>query len=168
MIPNKEFSALGLDEKYHRRLERQGISTVTALCAMTEQELRLLPGVGMVRAGAIATALKAKGLSLADKDQPDPVTCICPGKPVMEFLMANKTGELWECSQCARVLYRSRVSLVQTWYRAEKSLISPEVELERQFCPTCKADTIHYRNPAATETEHGEAWLCIECRLGAK
>lgn len=45
--------------------------------------------------------------------------CLCEGSPVMQELAFTKTGILYECQNCGRLLYRSKVASVQRWYLPE-------------------------------------------------
>ena len=47
-------------------------------------------------------------------------TCVC--RVEMAFLMDNKKAELWQCPACHRLLYRSKVSMAETWYVPEANL----------------------------------------------
>lgn len=113
---NREFTELGLPEEYHRRLERGGITTVAELAAKTEEELYQIRSVGRGTIKAIQRALVGKGLAMGLSAMPRSVACICSGRPAMEVMMADRRGEIWECPNCARLLYRSKVSAVQKWY----------------------------------------------------
>jgi hypothetical protein len=156
MQPNREFTDLGLPQKYHRRLERMGITSVTDLCARTEKELRFYRSIGDKTIRAVKDALAAKGLCLADNSRGPRPNCVCSGWPAMELWMADDIGEIWECPNCARLLYRSRVSDIQTWYVAEASI--PELEVNKRLCPTCQRETVHIK-----KVDGG--WLCLECRV---
>lgn len=161
MQPNREFTELGLPQKWHRRLERRGIHTVADLCGKMEKELRVDRLIGPKTIQAIKEALDAKGLSLADAPEKQAVNCICPGRPKMDFLMANRGGEFWECSACSRLLYRSRVTPVQSWYRVEGLMPDGIPEVSKRHCQTCQAETIHICKPDGS-------WLCLPCRVRVK
>ena len=148
-------SELGLSGRYNNPLRRFGIHTVEELCTRTREEISVLRSVGVGCLEAIEEALAKRGLCLAAEPMADVVNCICPERPALEFLMGNRRGAILECPKCSRLLYRSKVASVQTWYRPEVS--SPEgLTIEQRHCMPCGGDEPHLLKADGS-------WVCLAC-----
>lgn len=148
-------SELCLPRRHHNPLRRAGIHTVEELCTLRGKELRVLRSVGVGCVKAIEEALALRGLCLADEPLKDRVTCICQDRPALEFLMGNRRGEILECPKCSRLLYRSKVASVQTWYRQETSGVEG-LTIENRHCDVCRSVEPHLLKADGS-------WPCLAC-----
>lgn len=74
MAPDTPIAALDLSRRLTLALERRGVATVGALCAMTGRDLARLNGIGQACLVEASRALAAHGMALADERyEPPPV-----------------------------------------------------------------------------------------------
>jgi predicted RNA-binding Zn-ribbon protein involved in translation (DUF1610 family) len=91
--------------------------------------------------------------------------CICrrlfrdsAESPDMVLWLADKRGEMWECPECGRLLYRSKVASVQRWYQPENGGTFCLVQAKEMYCKLCDGYQIHVKAV-------GKPWVCLNCRV---
>ncbi len=154
----ESISTLDLDYVYVHRLNRNGISTISQLTAMSEKDLSSLRTVGDKCVQACKAALATRGLSLAQSREKPEAACLCEDDQEMELIADNPRGSYFECQACGRILYRSKVTPVVAWFRADITAGVPGLQIERRFCADCNGQELHVR-------ASGGDWRCLACVL---
>lgn len=140
----RPLTELGLPARVTNPLRRAGIHTLEELCIRTTTEVQGIRWIGARAMKEIQEALAQRGLCLADEPIADVIHCICSTKPVMEFFMGNRRGEMLECPKCSRLLYRSKVTPIQKWYQPEATWPS-ELKYEMRHCMACQSAEPHIK-----------------------
>lgn len=91
------------------------------------------------------------------REKPEAV-CLCEEDQEMELIADNPGGTYFTCPACGRLLYRSKVSSVVSWFRPDITVGVPDLEIERRFCADCNGLELHVR-------ASGGLWRCLACVL---